>query len=141
MGIPTISATFASGGRSKGQSYTEAERHLALITSKVVLTATGYKDFTEEVKDEEEVISTFGVVSKEQEQPSVPGLCRAVYRSLEKVRLNDSSTVAEFPKVKDGERCGRDHTSINLLFRHAFKECKMDDVDQVFPRYGQKKTG
>lgn len=138
-----LQASLKSTGRSNGTAYTQAERQLATIVSKVVLTATRHKDFSADIADEDEVIEVLATVSEDKDGLSVPSLCRAVYRHVEKNRLADSDTVDDFPKVKNGERVARDFTSVNNLFRKAFQEdCgfSKDEVEPVFPSYGGKKA-
>lgn len=138
-----LKASLASTGRSNGTKYTSAERDLATVVSKVVLTATQHKDFSDDIADETEVSNTLSVVAEETSGDlSVPSLCRAVYRSIEKERLADDDTVDDFPKEKKGERVARDFTSVNLLFRKAFMdECgfSKEEVEPIFPSYSKNK--
>lgn len=138
-----LKASLASTGRSNGTKYTKAERDLATVVSKVVLTATQHKDFSEQIDDETEVIETLSVVAEEVNGDlSVPSLCRAVYRKVEQERLEDNSTTDDFPKMKNGERTSRDFTSVNLLFRKAFTDAcgfSKEEVEPIFPSYSKNK--
>lgn len=134
-------ASLVSTGRGNGTSYTDVERGLAEATAAAVVTATNIADVADKATDE--VIEALQVAAEEAgDQASVPGLCRAVYRSIEKERLADESTIADFPKTKNGERVGRDHTSLGLLFRKALKGLGVDEetIDKAFPSpYKSKK--
>lgn len=125
-----------SKGRSNGQSYTDEERALAKAVAAAVFTATGFAKAEKETTDEVVTVLDAAVAEQGEENVSVPSLCRAVYRGIEKARLADKKTVKAFPKKgKDGTRVGRDHTSIGLLFRKALKELGVgeDVIDQAFP--------
>lgn len=127
-------ASLISTGRGNGTSYTNSERGLAKTCAAAVLTATGIADVGDDVTDE--VVDALQVAAEEAgDQASVPSLCRAVYRSIEKERLADDSTATDFPKQKGGTRVGRDHTSLGLLFRKAMKDLGVaeDIIDQAFP--------
>lgn len=134
-------ASLVSTGRGNGQSYTDAERSLAQATAAAVCTATSLADVADQATDE--VIEALQAAAEEAgDNASVPGLCRAVYRSIEKERLADESTTADFPKTKGGERVGRDHTSLGLLFRKAMAKLGVDEetIDTAFPSpYKSKK--
>lgn len=133
-----------SAGRNSGQSqsYTKAEEELASAVSRVVLTVTGHKEFDEL---DEEVCKALESLANEGkvEDRDVPSLCRAVYREIEKARLTNPETLSQFPKVKEGERVQRDFTSLNLLFRKAFKAFGYSGevLQNIFPSYygGKKK--
>lgn len=146
MQLPNIKAGLSSNGRSNGTAYTDAERNLATIISKIVLTATGHKDFSEQIENEDEAITAVSAAAEERgENLDVPGLCRAAYRKVEAARLEDDSTADDFPKVKNGERTPRDFTSTNLLFRKAFIDgCGFSkaEVEPIFKSYnnGKKKA-
>lgn len=125
-----------SKGRSNGQSYTDNERLLAKQVAAAVFTATGFTEAKKETTDE--VVTVLNAVAEEQgeENLSVPSLCRGVYRAIEKERLADPKTAKAFPrKDKEGNREGRDHTSLGLLFRKGLKALQVgeDVIDQAFP--------
>lgn len=144
MQLPNIKAGLSSNGRSNGTPYTKAERNLAVVISMVVLTATGHKDFSEQISEEDEAITAVSAAAEEKgsDNLDVPGLCRAAYRKVEATRLEDDSTATDFPKQKDGERVARDFTSVNLLFRKAFIDgCGFSkaEVEPVFKSYSSNK--
>lgn len=125
-------------GRVNGASYTDAEKRLALSISQVVLTATGNRQYEE---TDSEVISILEEVHEEGNCNCVPAYCRAIYKKIEAQRLQDKTTLLDFPKrSKSGERSPRDWTSVGLLFRHAFEECGFSEkeLQEVFPKYKKK---
>lgn len=139
MQLPNINASLTSTGRSNGTPYTDAERALAVDITKTVLTATGHGDH--DIDNDEVADHLVAIAEQKGDNIDVPGLCRGVYRSIEKERLSDDNTTDDFPKQKNGERVGRDHTSINNLFRKAFEQCgvEKETIDKVFPSYSSNK--
>lgn len=148
LGIDLGGTPLESKGRSNGTSYTPVELRLAQQCALLVLVATKHVDgkdikFDKEVTDNAK--EAFESVTKNGGKASVPSLTRALYRHIEKQKLSDPKTKEDFPRMKDGQRDGRDHTSIGLLVRKGLKEAGIDQdmIDKAFPsNYSTKnKTG
>lgn len=138
-------ASLVSNGRTNGTSYTDAERELTKETAAAVCLATDLVEIPSAVAESipDEVIEALSAAAEEAgAQASVPGLCRATYRAVEKIRLEDPDTIDDFPKMKDGERVSRDHTSVGLLFRKALEKLGVDKetIDTAFPSPYKKKA-
>jgi hypothetical protein len=136
-----------TGGRvGSANSYTNAERALAMNIAQCIGTACGLVNSP--CKDAS-INAIASVVVEERaagmqkgQQDSVSGICRAVYKRVEEQMLSDNKTTEDFPKLgKDGKRAPRDWASIGLLFRGALKELKVDQktIDTAFaPTYAKK---
>lgn len=143
-----LSLSLISTGRATdGQSYTDAERNLALNIARAIGTVASLfdKPCTDDsinVIVDKTIADRAALLSGKED--SLPGLCRAVYKKVEEVMLADKDTEVDFPKSKAGERVPRDWQSINILFRGAFKQLGVAQavIDQAFKPYRPvKKTG
>lgn len=132
-----------SGGRSRGKSYTTAERKLAFDAALTTLLATEIiPKHDKQDQIEKEVITAFTeAVKAAGDSVRAPVLMMQTYRIVEKLKLSDNKTKEDFPKEKDGVRVIRDYTSIHVLFRSVLNDLGItgEAREEMFKDYSVKK--
>lgn len=133
-----------TGNTKTGQEYSIDEKNLATRIIGTLSIAFGKCEGEQNI----EVVETTQAILAEEDATilGLAGIARRCYSALEKIALEDATTIKAFPKMKDGKRVARDWTSVGLLFRSAMKDLKVagkrvwtdTEVDSAFKAYWKK---
>lgn len=132
------------GTGNSGVGYTTAEHKLALLCLVPLLALASVPHENKDKdgkahtvpKDVEEAVGVAAQSATENGSPSISGIAKSAFRALVTAKIGDKKEAkgnAEYPKHRDA-------TSINLIFRKACEQLKVNkaSIDEMFPRYVAK---